>query len=98
MIMEKGFVQMPLERYDELIMENYRLNMELDSIVKIEADWNNEPTLRIDLSVLAARIREKFEQSEFAGEWIMEDISNHKERVWGVFKQIEHDEDEEDQA
>ena len=96
--MKKGFVQMPLERYDQLILENKRLMEMLDSIAKIETDWSGEPTLRIDLSVLAARIREKFEQSEFAGEWIMEDISNHRETVWGVFKQIEHDEDEEDQA
>lgn len=96
--MKKGFVQMTLERYDQLILENKRLMDMLDNIVKIEADWNNEPTLRIDLSVLAARIREKFEQSKFAGEWIMEDISNHRETVWGVFKRIEHDEDEEDQA
>ena len=96
--MQKGFVQMPLEMYDQLILENKRLMDELDSIVKIEADWNNEPTLRIDLSMLATRIREKFEQSEFAGKWTMNDISRHTERVWGAFKQIEDDEDEEDQA
>lgn len=98
MIMEKGFVQMPLERYDQLILENKRMMDELDNIVKIEADWNNEPMLKIDLSILAAKIREKFEQSEFAGKWTMADISNYKETVWGVFKKIEHDEDEEDQA
>lgn len=89
---------MPLERYDQLMLENKRLMDMLDSIVKIEADWNDEPTLRIDIGVLAARISEKFEQSEFAGKWAMKDISNHKETVWGVFKQVEHDEDEEDQA
>lgn len=82
---------MPLERYDELI----RMMDELDNIVKIEADWNNEPVMRIDLSVLAARISEKFEQSEFAGKWTMMDMSKHKETIWGVFKRIE---DEENQA
>lgn len=89
---------MPLERYDQLILENKRMMDELDSIVKIEADWNGEPRLTIDLSILAARISEKFEQSEFAGKWIMKDISEHKETVWGVFEKIKHDEDEEDQA
>lgn len=98
MIMQKGLVQMPLEMYDQLILEHKRMMDVLDNIVKIEADWNDEPTLRIDLGVLAAIIRKKFEQSEFAGKWTMKDISNHKETVWGVFKQIEHDEDEEDQA
>ena len=68
--------------------------MALNNIIKVEADWNNEPTLKIDLSVLADRISEKFEWSEFADEWIMEDISNHKETVWGVFKKIKHDEDD----
>ena len=94
MIMEKGFVQMPLERYDELM----RMMNILDNIVKIEADWNNEPTLKIDLSGLAARLREKFEQSEFAGKWTMKDMSKHTEIVWSVFKRIKDDEDEENQA
>ncbi len=113
--MEKftGFVQMPLERYDELIFDNKYMMEELDNsvsldeynalqelldnIVKIEPDWNGEPRLRIDLSVLAARLREKFEQSEFAGKWTMSDMSDHKETVWGVFKQIPQEVDE-DQA
>ncbi len=96
--MKKGFVQMPLEMYDQLTLENKRMMDVLDNIVTIEADWNNEPMLKIDLSGLAARIREKFEQSEFAGEWTLKDMSRHKEIVWGVFKKIEHDEDDEDQA
>ena len=86
--MKKGFVQMPLERYDELLLENKRMMEELDNIVTIEADWNNEPMLKIDLSILAARISEKFEQSEFTGEWTMEDVSKRKEIVWDVFKEI----------
>ena len=96
--MKTGFVRMSLERYDQLMLENKRLMDEIDSIVKIEADWNNEPILKIDLSILAARISEKFEQSEFAGKWTMKDISKHTEIVWGVFEKIKYDEDEEDQA
>ena len=92
--MEKGFVQMPLEKYDQLILENKRMMDALDNIVKIEADWNGEPTLKIDLSKLATRLNEKFEQSEFAGKWIMKDMSEHKETVWGVFKKIDADEDQ----
>ena len=88
--MKKGFVQMPLERYDELI----RMMYILDNIVKIEADWKNEPMLKIDLSGLAARLSEKFEQSEFAGEWTMKDMSKHTETVWSVFKKIDADEDQ----
>ena len=115
-MMEKfmGFVQMPLERYDELILDNKRMMDELDnsvsleeynelqelldSVVKIETDWNDEPRLRIDLSGLAARLNDKFAQSEFAGKWTMKDMSKHKETVWDAFEKIEHDEDEEDQA
>jgi hypothetical protein len=90
MTMKTGFVQMPLERYDELM----RMMNILDNIVKIEADWNNEPTLKIDFSGLAARLSEKFEQSEFAGKWIMKDMSDYKETVWGVFKKIDADENQ----
>jgi len=98
MTMKTGFAQLPLERYDELILENKRMMDMLDNIVKIEADWNNEPVLRIDLSGLAARISEKFEQSKFVGKWIMKDMSEHTETVWGAFEKIEHDKDEENQA
>ena len=86
--METGFAQLPLERYDELLLENKRMMEELDSIVKIEADWNGEPRLTIDLSILAARINKKFEQSEFADKWTLKDMSNHEETVWDVFKEI----------
>ena len=94
MTMKKGFVQLPLERYDQLILENKRMTDALDNIVRIETDWNNEPVLRIDLSILAARLSEKFEQSEFAGKWTMMDMSKYKETVWGVFKKIDADEDQ----
>lgn len=102
--MKTGFAQLPLERYDELLLENKRMMEELDnsvslkeynelqelldSIVKIEAGWNDEPRLKIDFSKLAARLDEKFEQSEFAGKWTMKDMSNHKETMWDVFKEI----------
>jgi len=92
--MKKGFVQMPLERYDQLILENKRMMDALDNIVKIEADWNGEPVLKIDLSKLTTRLNEKFEQSEFAGKWIMKDMSDYKETVWGVFKKIDADENQ----
>ena len=103
--MKTGFVQLPLERYDELILENKRMMRELydsvsleeynelqellDSVVKINTAWKDEPVLTIDLSKLAARLSEKFEQSEFANKWTMKDLSNHKEIVWGVFKKVE---------
>ena len=113
--MEKnlGFVQMPLERYDELLLGNRSLMEELDNsvplkeyndlqellddVVKIETDWNNEPRLKIDLRKLAARLSERFEQSEFAGKWTMMDISDHVETIWGAFKEIPQEVDE-DQA
>lgn len=113
--MEKnlGFVQMPLERYDELILDNKRMMEELDNsvplkeynelqelldnVAKIETDWGNEPRLKIDLSKLAARLNEEFEQSEFAGKWTMMDLSDHVETIWGAFKKIPQEVDE-DQA
>lgn len=114
--MEYGHVQMPLERYDELILDNKRMMEELDSsvsleeynelqelldsVVKIETDWNDEPRLKIDLSKLAARLNDKFAQSEFVGKWTMNDMSSHKETIWGVFKAIPQEavEEDEDQA
>jgi hypothetical protein len=84
--MEKGFAQVPLERYNQLMLENYRLNMELNNIAKIETDWNNEPVLKIDLSVLAAIINNKFKQSEFADKYTMIDLSNRVETIWDAFK------------
>ena len=117
--MKTGFVQMPLERYDELMLDNKYMMEELDNsvslaeynelqelldnIIKIEDNWNDGPILRIDLSKLAARLNEKFEQSKFAGKWIMKDMSNHIETIWGAFKEVsqvadEDEEDEEDQA
>ena len=98
--MKTGFVQMPLERYNELMLENKRMMDILDSIVKIDADWNKEPILRIDLSKLATRINEKFEQSEFVGKWTMKDMSSQVETLWDAFKKVSEvaDEDEEDQA
>ena len=96
--MKTSFVQLPLDKYNEILLENYKLNMELDSVVKIEADWNGEPRLTIDLSILAARINKKFEQSEFTDKWTLKDMSKHQETVWDAFKKIEYDEDGEDQA
>jgi len=103
--MKTGFAQLPLERYDELLLENKRMMEELDNsvplkeynelqelldnIVKIETGWNDEPVMIIDFSKLAARLNEKFEQSEFAGKWTMKDLSNRKEIVWDVFKKVE---------
>lgn len=104
---------MPLERYDELILENKRMMEELDNsvsldeynelqelldnVVKIEADWCNEPRLKIDLRKLATRLSERFEQSEFADKWTMKDMSNHVETIWGVFEK-KPQETAEDQA
>ena len=92
--MKTGFVQMPLETYNELMLENKRMMDTLDSIVKIEADWKNEPILRVDLSKLATRLNEKFEQSEFVGKWAMKDMSDHVGTIWDVFKKITEVDDE----
>lgn len=86
--MKAGFVQLSLDKYNEMLLENYRLNMELDSIVKIEADWNDEPRLRISLNKLAAIINNKFKQSEFADKYTMIDLSNRVETIWDAFKAI----------
>ncbi len=111
--MKKGFVQMPLERYDELILDNKYMMEELDksvpleeynklkellaNIAKIETNWNGEPRLIVNINLLADDLREEFEQSEFAGKWTMRDLSDHVETIWGVFKEIPQEVDE-DQA
>ena len=99
--MKTGFVQLPLERYDQLILENYRLNTELNSsvplddynklkeqlanIVKIETSWNGEPRLIVNINLLADDLREKFEQSEHTDKWEMKDLSNKTVTIWDTF-------------
>lgn len=100
--MKKGFVQMSLDLYDELLLENERmmdlldnsvpleeynkLQELLDNIVKIETDWNDAPRLIVNIGLLADDLREKFEQSKHAYTWEMIDLSHEKETIWGVFK------------
>jgi len=115
--MEKnlGFVQMPLERYDEMILDNKRMMEELDNsvsldeynklkakldeVVIIRERWDGKPALDINLKVLKGVINEKFSQSEFADNYILNKL-NSKEEIYSAFKYIEIDPaiDEEDQA
>ena len=98
--MKTGFVQMPLERYDELIRDNKYMMEELDKsvpleeynklkdIVKIETNWNDEPRLIVNIGLLADDLREEFEQSEHTDKWEMKDLSDVKETIWDAFKEI----------
>lgn len=114
--METGFAQLPLERYDELILENRRMMEELDNsvslaeynelkakldeVVIIRKRWDDKPALDINLDVLKEIIKEKFLQSEFAGNYILNELGS-KEEIYGAFKYIEIDpaiDDEENQA
>jgi len=114
--MEAGFAQLPLERYDQLILDNKRMMEELDNsvalneynelkakldgLVSIRKRWDGTPALNINLDALKETIEEKFLQSEFAGNYILNEL-NSKEEIYGVFKYIEIDsaiDDEEDQA
>ena len=111
--MKTGFVQLPLERYDELILENKRmmeeldnsvplkeyneLKAKLDNIVKIETGWNDEPRLIVNINLLADDLREEFEQSEHTDKWEMRDLSDERETIWDAFKKIPQEVDE-DQA
>ena len=111
--MEAGFVQMPLERYDELILENKYMMEELDdsvplaeynklkelldNVVRIEPNWNNEPRLVVNIGLLSDVLVREFEQTEFTGKWLMKDLSGRIETIWDTFKEVPQDADEEDE-
>ena len=93
------FVQMPLDKYDQLILENKRMMDKLDKIVTIKKRWDDRPALYINLDVLKETIKEKFLQSEFAANYILNELDS-KEEIYGAFKYVETDTaiGEEDQA
>ena len=104
---------MPLERYNELMLENKRMMEELDNsvtldeynelkakldeVVSIRERWDGRPALNINLDVLKETIEEKLLQSKFAGKWVMKDISDHVETIWDVFKEIPQVADEDEE-
>ena len=97
---------MPLERYNELMLENKRMMEELDNsvtldeynelkakldeVVSIRERWDGRPALNINLNALKEIIEEKLLQSEFAGSYILNKLNN-KEEIYGAFKYIEID-------
>ena len=104
--MKTGFAQLPLEKYDELILENKRMMEELDNsvslaeynelkakldeVVIIRKRWDGKPALDINLDVLKETIKEKFLQSEFAGSYILDELDS-REEIYSAFKCIETD-------
>lgn len=104
--MKTGFAQLPLARYDKLILENKRMMEELDNsvtldeynalkakldgAVSIRERWDGRPALSINLDALKEIIEEKLLQSEFAGSYILNKL-NGKEEIYGAFKYIEID-------
>ena len=104
--METGFVQLPLERYDRLILDNKRMMEELDNSVSldeynalmsiideavvIEANYREEPEVRISISALADIIIDKFQQSGFVDEYEMKDLhKRYPQELYGLIKKKE---------
>jgi hypothetical protein len=93
MIMEKGFAQVPLERYDELIA----LAQAIKSSFKIEGDYRNEPALKFDYRNFLNIIEGILAETRYAGTYKVRDADSlYPEIIFGVFERIS--EDEENQA
>ena len=108
LIMKAGFVQLPLERYDRLILDNKRMMEELDNSVTldeynslmeiidntviVEADYRGEPQLRISVAAIADIIKEKFQQSGFADEYQLQEL--HKKYPQELYGLIKKKEDD----
>ena len=91
--MKTGFVQMPLERYDELIV----LTQAIKSSFKIEGDYSDEPVLKFDYRNFLNIIESLLTETKYASKYRVKDANSlYPEIIFGVCERIP--EDDEDQA
>jgi hypothetical protein len=90
--MEKGFVHMPLKRYDELILENKRMMEELENSVpmdvhlaltqaiersfRIEGGYRDEPVLTFDYRNFLNIIDDLLAETKYAGKYKIKDVDS----------------------
>ena len=90
--MKKGFVQIPIDRYDQLILENYRLSTELENSVpmaehlaltqaiessfRIESDYRDEPVLKFDYRNFLNIIDDLLAETKYAGKYRVRDANS----------------------
>jgi hypothetical protein len=93
MIMKAGFVQMSLERYDELLV----LKQAIKSSFRIEDDYKGEPVLKFDYRDFLGIIEDLLAETKHASKYRVTDVGSlYAETIFGVFERIP--EDDEDQA
>ena len=91
--MKTGFVQMPLEKYDELMA----LTQAIKSSFKIEGDYRDEPALKFDYRNFLGTIEGLLAGTKYASKYRVKDAGSlYAETIFGVFERIS--EDDEDQA
>lgn len=91
--MKTGFVQMPLERYDELMA----LTQAIKSSFKIENGYSDGPILKFDYRNFLNIIEGILTETKYAGEYRVRDANSlYPEIIFGVFERIS--EDDENQA
>ena len=84
--MKTGFVQMPLEKYDELMA----LTQAIKSSFKIEGDYRDEPALKFDYRNFLNIIENVLTETKYAGKYRVRDANSlYPEIIFGVFERIE---------
>lgn len=104
--MEKGFAQVPLERYDELLLENYKLNTEhlalkqaIESSFRIEDDYRDEPLLKFDCKNFLNIIENLLAKTKYAGKYRVRNADRlYAEIIYGVFERTPEDDEYDGQA
>lgn len=90
--MKTGTAQLPLERYDELILENYRLSTELENSVpmdihltltqaiessfRVEDGYKEEPVLTFDYKNFLNIIEDLLAETKYAGKYRVRDVDS----------------------
>lgn len=90
--MRTGTARLPLDRYDKLILENYRLSTELENSVpmdehlaltqaiessfRIESDYRDEPVLKFDYRNFLNIIDKLLAETKYAGKYKIKDVDS----------------------
>ena len=90
--MRTGTARLPLDRYDKLILENYRLSTELENSVpmdvhlalskaiensfRIEGDYRDEPILKFDYRNFLNIIDDLLAETKYAGKYRVRDANS----------------------
>jgi len=92
-----NLAQTLLERYEQLILENYKLSTELENSVpmdvhlaltraiensfKIEANYRDEPTLKFDYKNFLSIVEDLLAKSKYASKYKVRDVDSLYEEI-----------------